>query len=186
MLAGGTSKPLLLGLQQAASGWRGGDFSTAGLAELAWALASCGQPLSEGCRQLLRSALGADSSSIAAEERAEGQQSAVAGEQQQREQLDGLSQAAAAAPPARHQQQRQRDWQGWFQGAPASRVVLLLWAAARLECRPCAACLEAAAAVLLQEQHLAGLPTKVRAARQEQGRLWHAQAACHASAYAPL
>lgn len=144
VLAGGGSTPLLAGVQAAACQWRGEDFSAAGLAELAWALASCGQPLSPGCRQLVRSALRAGGSSSGGAE----EQPAAAGEPQQ--------------PQQPQQRQRQRDWDAWFDGAPASRVVLLLWAAARLQCTPCTACFEAALSALLRGQGMSKLPTKVR------------------------
>lgn len=134
-------------MQAAACQWRGQDFSAAGLAELAWALASCGQPLSPACRQLLCSALGDDGGGGGASDNSSSTGSVADGE-------------PAAADQQRRQPQQQRDWEAWFAGAPASRVVLLLWAAARLQCTPCAGCLEAAAAALLRGQGPSHLPAK--------------------------
>lgn len=178
VLAGGASKPLLLAIQHAACGWGPEDYSAAGFAELAWALAACGQPLTEPCRQLLRSALGgatggAGSEHAQAEEQRHAEQQAAA---------EGDRQTATAlecsTPPQQEQEQQQpqpqqqdhqqqrpqqpRDWAAWFKGTPASRVVLLLWAAAQLDCRPCSACLAAAVATLARDAGLAKLPTKVR------------------------
>ncbi len=213
VLAGGASVPLLVALQKAASSWSAEDFSAAGLAELAWGLASCGQPVPEGCCQLLRAALQDDGS--AADAAALGQHRLKDAEQpqdrqqqqqqqQQQEQLQEAPplqqadrqreappqhvheqahsadvgqqerlQAGAAGPPVLQQEAAQagvqaqvaawqrRDWQAWFEGTPASKVSLLLWSAARLGCRPCDGCLNAAASALLRGRGLARLSSKV-------------------------
>ena len=183
VLACGATKPLLLALQQAACSWRAEDYSAAGFAELAWALASSSQPVSDGCRQLLRSALqsssGAGSGGDAGSnlEQQHGQQHAQDHQAAQADisavaQPEAAQQSGAAGPPPSQQQQQQqqqlqgqhrrqqRDWEAWFEGTPSSRVVLLLWAAGRLGCRPCGACTEAAAAALLRGG-LDNLPCKV-------------------------
>ncbi len=164
VLAGGTSKPLLLSIQRAACDWGPEDYSAAGLAELAWALAACGQPLSDGCRQLLRAALGC----AAHRDDSEAQPGGAHPEQQvppEGEQQAAADQDGGASPQQEQQQQQQqqppRDWAAWFQGTPASRVVLLLWAAAQLDCRPCPACLAAAVKTLARDTGLYKLPTKV-------------------------
>lgn len=196
----------MVGLQQAACGWAGEDYSAAGFAELAWALASCGHPLSGACCQLLHSALQeGEGSSISADnsQQQQQQQQKQQPPQQQgstpvevdRGQLDGTQSqqhaqvpesgrvqlergqvGAASAEQSQGQQQqqqqqrqqqqkqdgRQRDWQSWFEGTPPSRVVLLLWSAARLGCQPCSSCLQAAAAAALHHgSGLASLPIKV-------------------------
>ena len=165
VLAGGASKPLLLAMQRAAGSWDPEEYSAAGLAELSWALAACGQPLNEGCRQLLHAALGCAASGDGSEEA-----QTDGGRQEQHGSAEGEPQAAAAQEdggPAQQMQQQQgqrqqsRDWAAWFKGTPASRVVLLLWAAAQLGCRPSADCLAAAVAALAPSAGLTKLPTKV-------------------------
>lgn len=103
MLAGGASVPLLTALQKAACGWSGEDYSAGGLAELAWGLASCGQPVPEGCRQLLQAALqdggvGADAEAL------------------------GLHQLAAAGQQQAQQHQQQEQQVGQRQGAQPQHV----------------------------------------------------------------
>ncbi|KAL4430994.1 hypothetical protein ABPG75_006250 [Micractinium tetrahymenae] len=173
VLAGGASKPLLASLQKAACSWAGEDYSAAGLAELAWGLASCGQPVSDGCRRLLQTALqdgreGAAAVSMPSRQQQPAQQNRAQQQAQPAQAApEDRPQAGAAGPPPQqdevHQMQGrpQRDWQAWFGGTPPSRVSLLLWSAAHLGCRPCESCLEAAAAAaLVQGRGLSSLSTK--------------------------
>jgi hypothetical protein len=169
------SKPLLSSLQQTACTWQATDYSAAGFAELVWALASMRTAMSYGCEQLLQTGLLPDGDS--AEEVQQQQQ-----ESGQTEELPLAQQPTAptlpgtelsrqqhlALQPPQHSQQQAapslpaRDWDAWFQGTPASQVVMLLWAAARLHCTPCLPCMHAASKALLRPgADLAGLSTKV-------------------------
>ena len=171
VLAGGASRPLLAALQAEAAGWAADDYSAAGLAELAWALASTGEPLTPACRDLIRSALGCDAGVAPGGSQASGNSQPE--QPVPSVQVGGGGEAvaaASAAPPPPAHQHLQHDWAAWFEGTPASRIALLLWAAARLECRPAPACLEAAVAALRHGRGLASLHTKVRRAERRRAQ----------------
>lgn len=150
VLAGGSSKRVLRGLQQAACSWRAADYTAAAVAELGWALASASLPPPGDCLSLLQDALQGDLGGRGGQD--------DAGEASSDAERAGLQQEVQLPPPA-----QQRDWGAWVGGAPPRKQVLLLWAAARLDCPPCAACMDAVAAALVRrDSGLAELPTKVR------------------------